>query len=167
MRPIVSCGSPQPTGAKSAPLGTVFAFDRYSRFSASSLRPKGTGWPSVDQYGSVMAAFIFDLDGTLIDTTYAHVMAWQQALYEADISVDGWRIHRRIGMSGGLLLHALSDELDREIMPELAKRLQKRHGELFQKSDCGCRPLRGAVQLLKRLRSLAIPFGIATSGSRP
>jgi HAD superfamily hydrolase (TIGR01549 family) len=57
--------------------------------------------------------------------------------------------------------------LDREIMPELAKRLQKRHGELFQKSDCGCRPLRGAVQLLKRLRGLAIPFGIATSGSRP
>ncbi len=31
-----------------------------------------------------MPAFVFDLDGTLIDTTYAHVMAWQQALYEVD-----------------------------------------------------------------------------------
>src|SRR5438128_449594 len=107
-----------------------------------------------------MPAFIFDLDGTLIDTTYAHVIAWQEALYEADIRVDGWRIHRRIGMSGGLLLHALSDELDCEVSAEKAKQIEQRHGELFQKSDAKQRPLRGAVELLEKLRKCDIKFGI-------
>jgi len=114
-----------------------------------------------------MPAFIFDLDGTLIDTSYAHVMAWQQSLDEVDIPVDGWRIHRRIGMSGGLLLHALSDELSCKISPDLARRLQERHGEIFRESPCVGRPLRGAIKLLRKLRELEIPYGIATSGTRP
>jgi len=54
-----------------------------------------------------MRAFIFDLDGTLVDTVYAHVLALQQALEEAGIVIDGWRIHRRIGMSGGLFTRRL------------------------------------------------------------
>ena len=48
-----------------------------------------------------MRALIFDLDGTLVDTVYAHVFAWQQALAEAGLAIEGWLIHRRIGMSGG------------------------------------------------------------------
>jgi len=55
-------------------------------------------------------AFIFDLDGTLVDTAYAHVVAWQQAIEEAGILIDGWRIHRRIGMSGGLFTHRRETE---------------------------------------------------------
>src|SRR5262249_47203146 len=47
-----------------------------------------------------MAALIFDLDGTLVDTVYAHVLAWQLAFAEAGIPIDGWRLHRRMGMSG-------------------------------------------------------------------
>jgi beta-phosphoglucomutase-like phosphatase (HAD superfamily) len=49
-----------------------------------------------------MEALIFDLDGILIDTVYAHVFGWQRALAEVNMSIDAWRIHRRIGMSGGL-----------------------------------------------------------------
>lgn len=49
-----------------------------------------------------MRALIFDLDGTLVDTVYAHVFTWQQALAEAGMAIPGWLIHRRIGMSGGL-----------------------------------------------------------------
>jgi beta-phosphoglucomutase-like phosphatase (HAD superfamily) len=45
-----------------------------------------------------MRALIFDLDGTLVDTVYAHVFAWQLALAEAGLPVDGWRVHRRVGM---------------------------------------------------------------------
>lgn len=114
-----------------------------------------------------MAAFIFDLDGTLVDSTYAHVLAWQEALCEAGLEVDGWRVHRRIGMSGGLLLHALSHELGRPITPDQAQRIDDRHGELFHQSIAPCRPLRGAVELLKYLKDKSIPFGIATSGTRP
>jgi beta-phosphoglucomutase-like phosphatase (HAD superfamily) len=58
-----------------------------------------------------MPALIFDLDGTLVDTVYAHVFAWQRALAEAGLPIDGWRIHRRIGMSGGLFTRVVAREL--------------------------------------------------------
>src|SRR5437762_6872957 len=114
-----------------------------------------------------MPALIFDLDGTLIDTVYAHVFSWQRALAEAGIAIDGWRIHRRIGMSGGLFTRAIARELGREITPEEADNLQKRHGELFYEFLPKRRPLPGAVQLLHFLRTAKIPHGIATSGRRP
>ena len=59
-----------------------------------------------------MPALIFDLDGTLIDTVYAHVFSWQRALAEAGMAIDGWRIHRRIGMSGGLFTRAVAREIE-------------------------------------------------------
>jgi DNA-binding IclR family transcriptional regulator len=46
------------------------------------------------------------------------VFAWQQALAEAEMSIDGWRIHRRIGMSGGLFARAVGRELGRALSPE-------------------------------------------------
>jgi HAD superfamily hydrolase (TIGR01509 family) len=114
-----------------------------------------------------MHAMIFDLDGTLVDTVYAHVFSWQRALAESGLAIDGWRIHRRIGMSGGLFTRAASRELGREISPQEAQTLQLRHRQLFAQLLPERRPLPGAVELLKHLRSAGIPFGIATSGSRP
>ena len=58
-----------------------------------------------------MKALIFDLDGTLVDSVYAHVLAWQLAFAEAGIPIDGWRLHRRMGMSGGLFKRAVMREL--------------------------------------------------------
>ncbi|PYQ33878.1 MAG: HAD family hydrolase [Acidobacteria bacterium] len=114
-----------------------------------------------------MPALIFDLDGTLVDTVYAHVFAWQRALAEAGLAVDGWRIHRRIGMSGGLFTRAVARELGREITSDEAEALQRRHGELFQQFLPNRRALPGAVELLRALRSAGVPHGIATSGRRP
>jgi hypothetical protein len=51
-------------------------------------------------------AFLFDLDGTLIDSVYQHIIAWRAALSRLDIDLSVWRIHRRIGMSGGLFARA-------------------------------------------------------------
>jgi beta-phosphoglucomutase-like phosphatase (HAD superfamily) len=82
-------------------------------------------------HGEEMHALIFDLDGTLIDMVYAHVFAWQRALAGAGMAIDGWRIHRRIAMSGGLFTRAVGRELGREISPPEAEALQRRHGELF------------------------------------
>jgi HAD superfamily hydrolase (TIGR01509 family) len=114
-----------------------------------------------------MPAFIFDLDGTLIDSVYAHVLAWQQALAESGIAVDGWRINRRIGMSGDLLMHALGDELQFDLSAELGKKIKQRHTSLFGSFSSNCRPLRGSRSLLQGLREAGVPFGIATAGTRP
>src|SRR5918911_1440907 len=114
-----------------------------------------------------MAALIFDLDGTLVDTVYAHVFAWQKALEEAGMPIDGWRIHRRIGMSGGLFARAVAREVGRDLTREEEERLQRRHGELFVELLPQRRPLPGAVELLARLRKGRVPHGIATSGRRP
>ena len=115
----------------------------------------------------LMRALIFDLDGTLVDTVYAHVFAWQQALAEAGMPIDGWRVHRRIGMSGGLFTRAIAREIGRALEPEQANALQHRHGEIYQNLLPRPRPLPGAVSLLRRLRDLGVPYGIATSGRRP
>jgi HAD superfamily hydrolase (TIGR01509 family) len=114
-----------------------------------------------------MRALIFDLDGTLVDTVYQHVVAWQQALAEAELPIDGWRIHRRIGMSGGLFTRAVSRELGRDLSPEEAERLQRRHGEIFRALAPTRRPLPGAVRLLQTLTERSLPYAIATSGRRP
>jgi HAD superfamily hydrolase (TIGR01509 family) len=114
-----------------------------------------------------MRALIFDLDGTLIDTVYAHVFAWQRALAEAGLPIEGWRIHRRIGMSGGLFTRAVARELGRPLSDAEVEQIQRRHGELFRELMPERRPLPGAVALLAQLRAVGVPFGIATSGRRP
>jgi HAD superfamily hydrolase (TIGR01509 family) len=114
-----------------------------------------------------MPALIFDLDGTLVDTVYAHVFAWQRALAEHDMAIDGWRIHRRIGMSGGLFTRAVARELGRELTDAEAESVQDRHGELFSELLPVPRALPGAAALLADLRERAVVHGVATSGRRP
>jgi HAD superfamily hydrolase (TIGR01549 family) len=112
-------------------------------------------------------ALILDLDGTLVDTVYAHVFAWQRALAEAGMPIDGWRIHRRIGMSGGLFTRAVARELGRPLTGAETEAIQTRHGALFQELLPERRALPGAVELLAELREAGVLHGIATSGRRP
>jgi beta-phosphoglucomutase-like phosphatase (HAD superfamily) len=114
-----------------------------------------------------MKALIFDLDGTLVDTVYAHIFAWQRALAEAGLPIDGWRIHRRIGMSGGLFARAVAREAGRALTDAEAESIQRRHGALFRELLPERRPLPGARELLAFLLEEGVPHGIATSGRRP
>jgi HAD superfamily hydrolase (TIGR01549 family) len=112
-------------------------------------------------------ALIFDLDGTLVDTVYAHVFAWQRALEEGGLLIEAWKLHRRMGMSGGLFTRAVAREVGRPLSPDEAEAIQERHGEIFGELMPDRRPLPGAVELLAELREVEIPHGIATSGRRP
>ena len=109
-------------------------------------------------------SFLFDLDGTLVDSVYQHVAAWQQALHASGIELSVWRIHRRIGMSGGLFTEMLLREIDREITPSLLEALQKRHREAYVKLSKWVRPLPGARELLQHLTRVQMPWAICTSG---
>ena len=109
-------------------------------------------------------ALVFDLDGTLVDSVYQHVVAWHHALLESGIELSIWRIHRRIGMSGGLFTRALLRETGRDYDPGLMERLQARHAAAYNRMSGDVRPLPGAVALLRRLSEVGCPWGIATSG---
>jgi HAD superfamily hydrolase (TIGR01509 family) len=109
-------------------------------------------------------AFIFDLDGTLIDSVYQHVVAWREALQEVGVSVTVWKIHRRIGMSGGLLATALVRELQAGLDEETLARLPRLHAEAYARQFPTVRPLPGAVELLRVLTRESVQWVIATSG---
>jgi HAD superfamily hydrolase (TIGR01509 family) len=111
-----------------------------------------------------MPALIFDLDGTLVDSVYQHVLAWHEALQQDGIELSVWRIHRRIGMSGGLFTRALLRETGRELDEALLARLQERHTEAYKRRIGEVRPLPGARRLLARLSELGCAWAIATSG---
>lgn len=109
-------------------------------------------------------ALLFDLDGTLVDSVYQHVLAWREALERAGISLAVWRIHRRIGMSGGLLANALLREVGHPVTAEQNDRLRQYHAEAYARLVGQVRPLPGARELLEQLSRARIPWAIATSG---
>ena len=111
-------------------------------------------------------AFLFDLDGTLVDSVYQHVLAWRDALDHAGIDLSVWRIHRKVGMSGGLFANALLRETGREVTAEQADDLRRLHAEAYAKRADGVHPLPGSQELLIHLTSVGVPWAIATSGYR-
>jgi HAD superfamily hydrolase (TIGR01549 family) len=109
-------------------------------------------------------AFLFDLDGTLVDSVYQHVLAWQDALDRTGIEVSVWRIHRKIGMSGGLFANALLRETGRAVTSQEADRLRQLHHEAYVTRSANVRALPGARELLAVLTEAGVPWAIATSG---
>ena len=114
--------------------------------------------------GKSEPAVLFDLDGTLVDSVYQHVLAWREALEKAGIELSVWRIHRRIGMSGGLFVNALLRETGRPLAKEEAASIQRWHAEAYARMAAQVRPLPGARELLAQLSTTGVRWAIATSG---
>jgi HAD superfamily hydrolase (TIGR01549 family) len=109
-------------------------------------------------------AFLFDLDGTLVDSVYQHVLAWKEALDAEAVELSVWRIHRKIGMSGGLLTNQLLRETGIEITSERIERLRQFHAQAYVRLGSAVRPLPGAKELLAALTASGVKWAIATSG---
>jgi len=109
-------------------------------------------------------SFLLDLDGTLIDSVYQHVIALREALEQVGINLAVWKIQRRIGMSGGLFVAALARELESELDAATLARLPGLHADAYLRQFDSVRPLPGASQLLATLTEHGVPWAIATSG---
>ena len=112
----------------------------------------------------LQTSFLFDLDGTLVDSVYEHVLAWRDALDQEGIALSVWRIHRKIGMSGGLFTNMLLRETGLDISEERVQRLRRAHAAAYSKRAAKIPPLPGARELLAYLTEAGIPWAIATSG---
>ncbi|NNM96053.1 MAG: HAD family hydrolase [Candidatus Dormibacteraeota bacterium] len=114
---------------------------------------------------SARPALLLDLDGTLVDSVYQHVVAWREALERAGIDLSIWKIHRRVGMSGGLFVTALRSEIGRDLTSVQEESIRRDHDLAFQRLSRDVRPLPGALELLERLSAEGTLWAIATSGT--
>lgn len=113
---------------------------------------------------SATPAILLDLDGTLTDSVYQHALAWRKALELGGIELSVWRVHRRIGMSGGLLADSLAREVGRDISEKEADKLRRDHARFFAAQIKDVRLLPGARDLVRHLTKMRVPWAIATSG---
>jgi HAD superfamily hydrolase (TIGR01509 family) len=114
---------------------------------------------SDNKSSSKAPAVLFDVDGTLVDSNYLHIHAWQRAFAEVDIEVETWRIHRSIGMDGSTLVRSFSDDAP----DETQKRLKELHSQFYAEMAPLLRPLPGARALLQRVANLGLQVVLATS----
>src|SRR5262245_42517317 len=114
-----------------------------------------------------MHALLFDLDGTLVDTVYAHTLAWQMALGEAGVVVEGYRLQRHVGSSGDLIVRFAQRESGHTLSAEQVETVHRRHADLFHHLLPRRRALPGAAGVLRSLRESGVPCAIATASHRP
>jgi HAD superfamily hydrolase (TIGR01509 family) len=125
---------------------------------------------------STQPAILFDLDGTLVDTVYQHVIAWSTALKAAGIVLPDWKIHRRVGMSGKSMLQQLfreqlvGEQLFAEKGPGKRKvnidALEKKHDAVFTRISRNIRVLPGSREILRYLSRAGVRWAIATTGNK-
>jgi HAD superfamily hydrolase (TIGR01509 family) len=111
-------------------------------------------------------AVLFDLDGTLIDSVYEHVIAWAASLRSMGIVVPNWKIHRRIGMNGESMVRQVLREPEVDQRAVKVGPLEEKHDAAFKKAASKIRPLPGARELLRFLSQSSIHWAIATTGNR-
>jgi HAD superfamily hydrolase (TIGR01509 family) len=107
-----------------------------------------------------LAAALFDVDGTLVDTNYLHTVTWWQAFGQAGHCVAMTDIHRAIGMGSDLMLdRLLPDDRDRDADADI----RTSHSALYATYWCRLRPLPRAAELLRACRGRGLAVVLASS----
>jgi phosphoglycolate phosphatase-like HAD superfamily hydrolase len=110
-------------------------------------------------------ALLFDLDGTLADSTYQHVAAWTKAFRDAGLQIPVVDIHRRVGMNGALLLKALDRTFALGLSQTQRDALERAHANAFALVRDEVILAAGADRVSEELERLGIRMAIVTSGS--
>jgi len=134
------------TSFQIAPLGNSMPMS----ISPTSSMPASTTSP---------AAVLFDIDGTLVDSNYLHVHAWQRAFSRMGFEVEAWRIHRGIGMGGSHLVSSLTGDPPEEAV----EHLKELHAQYYGETLGLLRPLPGATALLDAVADRGLQVALATS----
>ena len=106
---------------------------------------------------------IFDIDGTLVDSTYQHLIAWERAFAAVGVTVPGWRLHGCMGMGGDhLVVEVAGEVVDRAVGDEVRDRWRQEYDGLLDE----VRPLPDAVAALEEFRRIGAEVVLATSGNQ-
>ncbi len=109
-------------------------------------------------------AIFSDIDGTLIDNTALHVLAWQRAFRRIGKYIDANTILHKIGMGG--------DQLAPSILGpdagDAVERVQRYHAEEYSTKGLidHAEPLPGAADLLRTLRRRGVRVALASSAKQ-
>jgi len=108
-------------------------------------------------------AVLFDIDGTLVDSTYHHALAWARAFARRKVDVPLWKVHRAVGMGGDKLVeHVAGPEVEEEHGDALREGWEEEYAELVAE----VRPLSGAADLVKDLAAAGWTLALASSSKR-
>jgi phosphoglycolate phosphatase-like HAD superfamily hydrolase len=105
-------------------------------------------------------AVIFDVDGTLVDSNYEHVLAWVRAFRANDVDVPAWVIHRHIGMGGDQLVAAVAGD---EVEERLGDAIRDVESEAYRDYLPHVTPFPGADAVLQRCVDLDLTVVMASS----
>lgn len=111
-------------------------------------------------------ALLLDLDGTLADSVYVQVVAWQRALASQGLDVPAWRVHQLLGRGLGALEEELARQGEPPLSTEAAKRLGAAHAEAIGPLLDGVRPCPGAAELSSAIERLGLAVAVVTGGGR-
>ncbi|HST64606.1 MAG TPA: HAD family hydrolase [Mycobacteriales bacterium] len=104
------------------------------------------------------AGVLFDIDGTLLDTNYLHVLAWWQAFRDNDREVSMWTLHRAIGIG--------SEELVQRVLGEPDDDVVQAHSRRYEALRDQATAFPQAAELLSACADRGLTVVLATSGAK-
>lgn len=106
------------------------------------------------------SVLVVDIDGTLVDSNYQHVIAWQRAFAANGVDAQGWIIHRFIGKGGDKMVTSVAGQQTED---ESGDKIREDESEIFKDLIGEVSPLPGATEFVRRSRENG--YGVVLSSS--